>query len=81
MRRSEGREMEKAKKRRPRSGLFQDDDNLNYICERANYLSYCQMHFEFSEHPSPLGNGWELINGKYIISITRISNKRKKAMR
>ena len=25
---------------------------------------YCQMHFELSEHPSPLGNGWELINGK-----------------
>ena len=22
------------------------------------------MHFELSEHPSPLGNGWELINGK-----------------
>ena len=25
---------------------------------------YCQMHFELSGHPSPVGNGWELINGK-----------------
>ena len=31
---------------------------------RGNYLAYCQKNFELSHHPSPIGNGWEIINAK-----------------
>ena len=54
----------KKRKKKTTQRLIPDDGTLNHIYERANYLSYCQMHLELSEHPSPLGNGWELVNGK-----------------
>ena len=44
--------------------LVPDDDTLRHICIRANYLSYCQKHFQLKDHPQPFGHGWELINGK-----------------
>ena len=41
-----------------------DDDTPSYHLERTNYLAYCQRHFDLIEHPSPIGRGWEVINGK-----------------
>ena len=41
-----------------------DDDSLNHHLKRANYLTFCQSHFWLLEHPSPIGNGWQFINGK-----------------
>ena len=41
-----------------------DDDSLRLHLERTNYLSYCQMHYDLREHPSPIGHGWKIINGK-----------------
>ena len=41
-----------------------DDDSLNLLLERTNYISYCQLHYSLFDHPSPIGHGWELINGK-----------------
>ena len=32
--------------------------------KRCNYLSFCQMNYDLKHHPSPVGNGWEIINGK-----------------
>ena len=37
-----------------------DDDSLDHHIERTNYIAYCQL----LEHPSPIGHGWELVNGK-----------------
>ncbi|KAF3856929.1 hypothetical protein F7725_017652, partial [Dissostichus mawsoni] len=37
-----------------------DDDSLDHHVERKNYIAYCQL----LEHPSPIGHGWELVNGK-----------------
>ena len=41
-----------------------DDDTLDHHCDRTNFITYCLMHYNLQEHPSPIGNGWELINGK-----------------
>ncbi|KAJ8375735.1 hypothetical protein SKAU_G00063150 [Synaphobranchus kaupii] len=41
-----------------------DDDSLNLHVERTNYITYCQLHYNLLEHPSPIGHGWELVNGK-----------------
>ncbi|KAJ8347042.1 hypothetical protein SKAU_G00284430 [Synaphobranchus kaupii] len=41
-----------------------DDDSLNLHIERANFIAYCQLHYNLFEHPSPIGHGWELVNGK-----------------
>ena len=41
-----------------------DEDSLNLHLERTNFISYCQLHFDLVEHPSPIGHGWEVINGK-----------------
>ena len=30
---------------------------------RANYLAYIQRHSVLRNHPSPIGHGWEMING------------------
>ena len=32
--------------------------------ERTNYISYFQLNYNTLEHPSPIGHGWELVNGK-----------------
>ena len=44
--------------------LMPDDDTLTHICTRANYLSYCQRNYQLSCHPAPIGNGWQIIEGK-----------------
>lgn len=41
-----------------------DDDSLNLHLERTNYISYCQLHYDIIKHPSPIGHGWEMLNGK-----------------
>ena len=41
-----------------------DADSLNHHIERTNYISYCQLNYNMFEHPSPIGHGWELVNGK-----------------
>ncbi|KAJ4930797.1 hypothetical protein JOQ06_025105 [Pogonophryne albipinna] len=41
-----------------------DDDSLDHHVERTNYIAYCQLHYNLLEHPSPIGHGWELVNGK-----------------
>ena len=41
-----------------------DDNSLNLHVERTNYVTYCQLHYNMVEHPSPIGHGWEIMNGK-----------------
>ena len=43
--------------------LCPDDDTLNHYCDRANYLSYIQLHPELYMHPPPIGHGWWLADG------------------
>lgn len=54
----------KKMKKKNTQRLMPDDDTLDHICLRANYLAYCQKNFQLSRHPSPIGNGWGIINGK-----------------
>ena len=51
-------------KRKSTICLPPDDDSLNLHVERTNYIAYCQLHYNLPEHPSPIGHGWELMNGK-----------------
>ena len=41
-----------------------DEDSLTHYIRRANYLAYIQLNYQLRQHPSLVGNGWELINGK-----------------
>ena len=41
-----------------------DEDTLNHICLRANYLAYCQENFQLSRHSTPNGNGCGIIDVK-----------------
>ena len=41
-----------------------NDDLLNCHLQTTNYISYCQIHYELLEHPSPIGHGWEFMRGK-----------------
>ena len=54
----------KKMKKKNTQRLMPDEDTLNHICARANYLSYCQKNFKLMQHPSPIGHGWEIINSK-----------------
>ena len=40
-----------------------DSDSIHQHLIRANYLAYMQRHFNLVRHPSPIGNGWQLIGG------------------
>ena len=53
-------------KKKSMQRLMTDEDILNHICLRGNYLAYCQKNFELSHHPSPIGNGSGIINGKCL---------------
>ena len=44
--------------------LCPDDDILDHYCERANYLSYIQLHPEEYNHPLPIGHDWMLVDGR-----------------
>ena len=46
------------------SKLPPDIDSLELHCLRANYLSYIQKNYYLRNHPSPIGYGWQLIDGK-----------------
>ena len=42
-----------------------DDNSLDLHVERTNYLTYCQLHYNLLEHPSPIDHGWKIGgNGK-----------------
>ena len=41
-----------------------DEDSLNLHVQRTNYIAYCQLYYTLQQHPSPIGHGWENINGK-----------------
>ena len=44
--------------------LLPDDDSLEQHIKRANFLAYIQHHHpDLRRHPSPIGHGWELVNG------------------
>ena len=40
------------------------NDTLSHTYPHFNYLSYCQRIFHLQDHPSPLGHGWDIVNGK-----------------
>ena len=54
------------KKKKSTQRLISDEDKLNYICLRANYLAYCQKNFQLSCHFSPVGNVWGIMDGKFL---------------
>ena len=41
-----------------------DSNSLRQHCLRANYLAYLVRHPSLKCHPSPLGHGWELVDGR-----------------
>ena len=43
-----------------------DDDCLKQHITRANFLAYIQRHTELRDHPSPVGYGWTLVNGRWL---------------
>ena len=43
--------------------LVPDQDSLYPHLERTNYLTYLQKHYNLQSHPSPIGHGWQLVNG------------------
>ncbi len=53
----------KGQKKKSLMRLPPDDDSLTQHIKRANYLAYLQRHPDMKRHPSPIGHGWELVNG------------------
>ena len=51
-------------KKKAQSASLLMTDTLNHHLERINYITYCQMHYDLLEHPSPIGHDWEFMNGK-----------------
>ena len=41
-----------------------DTNSSNFHLQRTNFIAYCQRHNALQEHPSALGHGWEIMNGK-----------------
>jgi hypothetical protein len=41
-----------------------DGDSLHQHRLRANYLAYLARHPALKHHPSPLGHGWDLVDGR-----------------
>lgn len=37
--------------------LSPDEDFLGLHVERTNCITYCQLHYNLQEHPSPIGHG------------------------
>ena len=54
----------KKMKKKSTQRLMPDEDTLNHICLRANYLAYCQNNFQLSRRSSPIGNSWGINDGK-----------------
>ena len=53
----------KRQKKKSFMRLPPDDDSLKQHIMRADFLAYIQRHPELKQHPSPIGHGWELVNG------------------
>ena len=53
----------RAQKKKSTTRLSQDSDSLQLHLQRANYLSFLQKHPTLQSHPSPLGHGWQLVDG------------------
>ena len=53
----------KRQKKKPLMRLLPDDDSLEQHIKRANFLAYIQCHPDLRRYPSPIGHGWELVNG------------------
>ena len=53
----------KKQKKKSLMRLLPDDDSLEQHIKRANFLAYIQRHPDLRRHPSPIGHGWELVNG------------------
>ena len=56
--------MAQNEKQKSTARLPPDEDTLNQHVERANYITFCQLQYNLLEHPSPIGQGWEIMNGK-----------------
>ncbi|KAL8588950.1 hypothetical protein ACOMHN_012988 [Nucella lapillus] len=41
-----------------------DSDSLRQHCLCTNFLAYLMLHPSLKHHPSPLGHGWELVDGR-----------------
>jgi hypothetical protein len=54
----------KSMKNKSFSCLPSDADSLCQHCLRANYLAYLVRHPSLKQHPSPLGHGWEVVDGR-----------------
>ena len=52
------------KKKKSLARLPPDEDSLFYQIKRGNYLSYIQLNYSLSDHPTAIGNGWKSVNGK-----------------
>ena len=46
------------------SRLPPDNDSVELHCMRASYLSYTQKNYYRTSHPSAIGNGWLVVDGK-----------------
>ena len=54
----------KKQKKKSLIRLPPDDDSLRQHIKRANFLACIQRHPDLIRHPSPIGHGWELVNGR-----------------
>ena len=41
-----------------------DDDSVTQHIKRANYLAYIQRYPDIRMHHSPIGHGWQMMNGR-----------------
>ena len=41
------------------------DHDSHLHLQRTNYITYCHLHYQLLEHPSPIGHGWAILNGTY----------------
>ena len=53
----------RAHKKKSTTRLPPDSNSLQFYLKRANYLSFIQKHPTLQSHPSPLGHGWQLVDG------------------
>ena len=49
------------------------DDILDNYCEGPNYLSCIQLHPRVYNHPSLIGHGWILVDGRCCLVKNRLS--------
>ena len=60
------------KKKKSLARLPPDEDSLVHQITRGNYLAYIQRNYALSRHPTAIGNGWKLVNGRcYAVRHTK----------